>query len=155
MKTSKELLPEWGQGVTDDPRLKLIYADAHAFLKNTEETYDVIIMDIADPIEAGPGYVLYTQVSHASCRERSLPDRRSCSYRQGCVCVDQTTSKFVMSARFENMRSVDPARAYCEDCAQRYVHNTMFSEGCTLFVEPYYISSESSRRKPQRCATWP
>lgn len=60
--TSKEMLPEWGAGVTDDPRLELHYTDAHAFLKEDERTYDVIIMDIADPIEAGPGYVLYTQV---------------------------------------------------------------------------------------------
>jgi len=30
-------------------------------VEGTEEMFDVIIMDIADPIEAGPGYVLYTQ----------------------------------------------------------------------------------------------
>lgn len=30
-------------------------------MERSEDKYDVIIMDIADPIEAGPGYVLYTQ----------------------------------------------------------------------------------------------
>ncbi|KAI9916702.1 hypothetical protein PsorP6_016711 [Peronosclerospora sorghi] len=43
------------------PRLEVHYTDAHAFLKQYEGTFDVVIMDIADPIEAGPGYVLYTE----------------------------------------------------------------------------------------------
>lgn len=60
--TSRDVLPEWGAGVLDDPRLDLHYTDAHAFLRDNEGMYDVIIMDIADPIEAGPGYILYTQV---------------------------------------------------------------------------------------------
>ncbi|CAM9558877.1 unnamed protein product [Ectocarpus sp. 6 AP-2014] len=59
--TSRDVLPEWGAGVLDDPRLELHYTDAHAFLRESEDMYDVIIMDIADPIEAGPGYILYTQ----------------------------------------------------------------------------------------------
>ncbi|CAM9364712.1 unnamed protein product, partial [Ectocarpus fasciculatus] len=59
--TSRDVLPEWGAGVLDDPRLELHYTDAHAFLRENEDMYDVIIMDIADPIEAGPGYILYTQ----------------------------------------------------------------------------------------------
>nr|CCA23198.1 spermine synthase putative [Albugo laibachii Nc14] len=54
-------LPEWNDGAYEDPRTEVYYADAHAFLKQYDGTFDVIIMDIADPIEAGPGYVLYTQ----------------------------------------------------------------------------------------------
>ena len=61
--TSREVLSEWGAGVFDDPRLEVHYADAHAYLRENEGMFDVIIMDIADPIEAGPGYVLYTQVN--------------------------------------------------------------------------------------------
>ncbi|GLD98147.1 hypothetical protein PINS_up006844 [Pythium insidiosum] len=54
-------LPEWSDGCFEDPRLEVHYTDAHAFLKEYDGTFDVIIMDIADPIEAGPGYVLYTE----------------------------------------------------------------------------------------------
>jgi thermospermine synthase len=54
-------LPEWSDGCFEDPRLEVHYTDAHAFLKQYDGTFDVIIMDIADPIEAGPGYVLYTE----------------------------------------------------------------------------------------------
>ena len=62
--TSRDVLPEWGAGVLDDSRLEVHYSDAHAYLRENDDMYDVIIMDIADPIEAGPGYVLYTQVGH-------------------------------------------------------------------------------------------
>jgi spermidine synthase len=58
---SREHLPEWGAGCWDDPRLEMHYTDAHAWLMQYKgPKFDVIIMDIADPIEAGPGYVLYT-----------------------------------------------------------------------------------------------
>ena len=58
----KDYLPEWGgESVLNDPRFELVVGDAHAWLLNTEETFDAIIMDISDPIEAGPGIMLYTK----------------------------------------------------------------------------------------------
>ncbi|KAB1214202.1 Thermospermine synthase ACAULIS5 [Morella rubra] len=44
-----------------DPRLQLIINDARAELESRDEGYDVIIGDLADPIEGGPCYKLYTQ----------------------------------------------------------------------------------------------
>ncbi|KAF3457155.1 hypothetical protein FNV43_RR01812 [Rhamnella rubrinervis] len=44
-----------------DPRLELIINDARAELEHREEHYDVIIGDLADPIEGGPCYKLYTK----------------------------------------------------------------------------------------------
>lgn len=61
VRLCKDHLPEWHGGCIEDPRLEVIYDDAHAYLSRHEGTFDVIIMDIADPIEAGPGIVLYTQ----------------------------------------------------------------------------------------------
>ena len=55
-------LPEWGgEAVTSHPKFELIIGDAHKYLMETSEVFDVIIMDISDPIEAGPGIALYTQ----------------------------------------------------------------------------------------------
>ena len=51
----KEQLPEWNDGCVEDPRLEVHYDDAKGFLERYEGKFDVIIMDIADPIEAGPG----------------------------------------------------------------------------------------------------
>lgn len=44
-----------------DPRLELIINDARAELESREEGSDVIIGDLADPIEGGPCYKLYTK----------------------------------------------------------------------------------------------
>ena len=59
---SVKYLPEWGgQTVMKDPRFELIIGDAYEYLLNSNDMYDVVIMDISDPIEAGPGIMLYTK----------------------------------------------------------------------------------------------
>ncbi|KAJ1384345.1 S-adenosyl-L-methionine-dependent methyltransferase [Sesbania bispinosa] len=44
-----------------DSRLEVIINDAGAELEGRKECYDVIIGDLADPIEGGPCYKLYTK----------------------------------------------------------------------------------------------
>lgn len=69
VQVSKKYLPEWGgEEVASNPCLELIIGDAHAYLMETKETFDVIIMDISDPIEAGPGVMLYTQEFYAHAK---------------------------------------------------------------------------------------
>eukprot|EP00960_Hanusia_phi_P020620 607768-Hanusia_phi.AAC.1 len=59
-KMCREHLPEWNRGVYEDKRFEIHYKDALAFLKEWEgPKFDVIIMDISDPIECGPGIGLY------------------------------------------------------------------------------------------------
>ena len=104
-KICEEELPEWGNGCTKDPRLEVVssrhgasffapprdlvltpprlssalqhYDDAYGFLERDTRSYDVVIMDIADPIEAGPGialcmllhfYFVHLAVSHPLSR---------------------------------------------------------------------------------------
>jgi spermidine synthase len=58
----KKYLPEWGgERVASNDRFELIHGDAYEYLNNCTELFDVIIMDISDPIEAGPGIMLYTK----------------------------------------------------------------------------------------------
>lgn len=57
----REQMPEWHGGCVDDPRLEVYYEDAKAWIERYDGKFDIIIMDIADPIEAGPGIALYTQ----------------------------------------------------------------------------------------------
>lgn len=62
VEVCKKYLPEWGgETVCNNPRFELIIGDAHEWILNTQEVFDVIIMDISDPVEAGPGIALYTQ----------------------------------------------------------------------------------------------
>lgn len=67
-----EHLPEWNAGVMDDTRMHVAYTDAKAWLEQNPEKFDVIIMDIADPIDAGPGYKLYTKEFYSFVAKEKL-----------------------------------------------------------------------------------
>jgi len=74
LEVCKKYLPEWGgEKVTSDPRLDLIIGDAFEYLMNSTETFDCIIMDISDPIEAGPGIMLYTQEFYTHAKKLLSP----------------------------------------------------------------------------------
>uniref|UniRef100_A0A0G4FVS8 thermospermine synthase n=1 Tax=Chromera velia CCMP2878 TaxID=1169474 RepID=A0A0G4FVS8_9ALVE len=66
----RKILPEWNAPIWDDPRFEIRYGCAREFLANCKESFDVIIMDICDPVEAGPGWHLYTEEFY---REVCLP----------------------------------------------------------------------------------
>lgn len=52
---NKRCLAVCRQGCIKDPRLTVHYGDAKAFLENYQGKFDVIIIDVCDPIESGPG----------------------------------------------------------------------------------------------------
>jgi len=61
VEACRKYLPEWNEGVFDDPRVELIIGDGRKFLKETKEKFDVIIIDLVDPFEGGPALLLYTK----------------------------------------------------------------------------------------------
>lgn len=69
----REHLPQHHQGAFDDPRTTLIHDDARKFLQNDERRYDVMIMDLVDPLEGGPAYLLYTEEYYNIARARLKP----------------------------------------------------------------------------------
>lgn len=73
-KLSEEWLAEWGDGCWSDPRFEVHYEDAVSFLENEKRTFDVIIMDIADPLEAGPAIVCYTKEYYETIKEKLSPN---------------------------------------------------------------------------------
>jgi spermidine synthase len=58
---SRKYLPGHSKGAFEDPRAELHIADAREFLANSKDKFDIIIIDLPDPIEEGPAYLLYTQ----------------------------------------------------------------------------------------------
>tara|TARA_R110000824_G_scaffold118960_18_gene272537 strand:+ start:66444 stop:67310 length:867 start_codon:yes stop_codon:yes gene_type:complete len=56
---SKKHLAMVSAGAFDDPRLDLVFADGTKFVAETEERFDVIIVDSTDPV--GPGAVLFEE----------------------------------------------------------------------------------------------
>ncbi|MBI4311781.1 MAG: polyamine aminopropyltransferase [Chloroflexi bacterium] len=69
----KRFLPRHHQGAFDDPRLRLYHEDAGKYLETHPERYDFIIIDIPDPLEAGPAYLLYTDEFYSLVRRRLNP----------------------------------------------------------------------------------
>jgi spermidine synthase len=69
----RRFLPGHHQGAFDDPRAELVFGDARAYLNDTRESFDVIILDLADPIEGGPAYLLYTREFYRVALARLSP----------------------------------------------------------------------------------
>ncbi len=51
--------PEYAQGAFDDPRTRLVYGDALAFLQQSSEAFDVILSDLTDPHPDSPSQSLF------------------------------------------------------------------------------------------------
>ena len=66
----QEHLPNHHQGAFQDPRLTLIHEDARRYLEEDTARYDLIIIDIPDPLEGGPAYLLYTDEFYGVTRQR-------------------------------------------------------------------------------------
>ena len=57
----RRFLPSWHQNAFADPRAELHFADARKYLEESSDKFDVIIIDLVDPLEQGPARLLYTQ----------------------------------------------------------------------------------------------
>ena len=57
----KRLLPEFHRGSFDDSRACLVAGDGMEFLEKTDERFDVIIVDLSDPLPGSPALRLFTR----------------------------------------------------------------------------------------------
>ena len=88
---SIKYMPSVSGGAFDNPRMNLVVADGCKFVKETDEKWDVIIIDSTDP--HGPGEVLFTQEFYTDCRT-CLSD--------GGVIVTQNGVPFVQADELRN-----------------------------------------------------
>jgi spermidine synthase len=61
VRLCRRFLPTWHQKAFDDPRTELHFADAREYLEESSDKFDVIIIDLVDPLEQGPARLLYTR----------------------------------------------------------------------------------------------
>lgn len=89
----QEYLPGISAGAFDNPRLDLRFADGAKFVHESDETWDVIIVDSTDPI--GPGEVLFRQEFYEGCKSR-LADGGVLVTQNGCPFVqgEEITDSF-------------------------------------------------------------
>lgn len=70
---SKRHLPEWSAGAFDDPRARVLVADALRFLRDDGGTYGVVVSDLTEPLEDSPSHPLFNDAVFASIKARLAP----------------------------------------------------------------------------------
>jgi thermospermine synthase len=58
----------------EDPRFELVIEDCEKYLKEYQGTFDVIILDLDDPVEGGPCYKLYTKTFYDMAKTKLSPN---------------------------------------------------------------------------------
>jgi spermidine synthase len=81
-------LPELHQGAFDDPRTRLLHEDARAYLEKTSERFDLIVIDLVEPLEEGPACLLFTKEFYALVRDR-LTERGVMTMQAGMTKVNE------------------------------------------------------------------
>ncbi|KAF4662705.1 hypothetical protein FOZ61_002264 [Perkinsus olseni] len=83
----REHMTQWNKGVFEDPRFSCYYEDAYQWLvenvKTDADKFDVIVMDICDPLDAGPGWKLYAVEFYKEVLQKFL--------NKGGILVTQST----------------------------------------------------------------
>jgi spermidine synthase len=97
-------LPSHHQGSFDDARSELVFTDAKAYVE-ANGPWDVIILDLADPLECGPAFALYTQEFYRTCLEKLTPHGILVTQAGPC---DLTTCRDVFTPVYATLRSVFP-----------------------------------------------
>lgn len=70
----REHLGQWHRGSFDDPRLDLVIDDARGYLEKNKASYDVMIIDIPEPLEESPALKLFTRQFYTLLQERLAPE---------------------------------------------------------------------------------
>ncbi len=69
----KRYLPEMHEGAFEDPRAEVRHEDARAYLERTDERFDLVVVDLTEPLEEGPACLLFTKEFYSLIRDRLTP----------------------------------------------------------------------------------
>ena len=69
----RRYLPSFHQGSFDDSRAQVIFTDAGKYLEECDQRFDVVILDLPEPIAEGPAYLLSTQEFYQAACDRLEP----------------------------------------------------------------------------------
>jgi spermidine synthase len=100
-------LPEMHQGAFDDPRTRVLHEDARAYLERTTERFDLIVVDLVEPLEEGPACLLFTREFYALIRDR-LTEQGVMTMQAGMTKVNDL---FFYGAVHRTLREVFPVVA--------------------------------------------
>jgi spermidine synthase len=101
IESSKKYMPELSDGAFEDKRVELVIGDGRKYVEDCGRKFDVIIVDVTDPLEGGPGQLLYTkefyEAAHSVLRENGLLVTQATStyYSSYCFATIYRTIKKV------------------------------------------------------------
>ncbi len=100
----KKYLPNHSRGAFEDSRTELYHTDARKYLEGSKDRFDVIIIDLPDPIEEGPAYLLFTQEFYRIVDDRLTED--------GIIAVQAGSATFNellnLTAVYNTLKSIFP-----------------------------------------------
>lgn len=76
IESSKRYMPELSNGAFVSKRAELVIGDGRKYVENCGRKFDAVIIDVTDPLENGPGQLLYTkqfyEAAHRILKENGL-----------------------------------------------------------------------------------
>lgn len=69
----REHLRPFHQGAFDDPRVRVEAAEARSWLESQERRFDVVLVDLTEPLAGGPSCKLFTKEFYELVRRRMSP----------------------------------------------------------------------------------
>lgn len=103
---ARRYFPQVSDGAFDDPRVTVEIGDGAVFVAETEQEFDLIVVDSTDPI--GPGEVLFGAEFYENCRARLRPG--------GMIAVQGGAAFF----QFEKVEALRRRLAECFGAAVPY-----------------------------------
>jgi len=173
----QRFLPSLHQDSFKDNRVQVLHLDAREYLSNSGKQFDIIIIDLTDPIEGGPSYRLYTQQFYRLARESLAPEgilsvqAGSCNWGESTIFVainNTLHSVFPLVFPYQThvpsfgglwgfvlaSQQLNPLSQSVEEVDQqisaRVSRNLKFYDGLThqgMFCLPRYLRQEISQGK--------
>jgi spermidine synthase len=101
---SRKYLPGHSRGAFEDGRTELYHVDARDYLARSNDKFDIVIIDLPDPIEEGPAYLLYTREFYQIVRDR-LTDNGLITVQAGSASLTELLN---LTAVNNTLKSVFP-----------------------------------------------
>jgi spermidine synthase len=70
----KEFIPSIADGALEDPRVEIVIADGMDYAKKCQEQFDIIALDLTDPIPDGPAAGLYEEPFYRDIKRITSPE---------------------------------------------------------------------------------
>ena len=100
----RRFLPSLHQNSLEDERVEICYQDAREYLGATSERFDLVILDLTDPMEEGLAHLLYAKEFYRTVADRLRPGGVLCTQAGSCNWGEMDTYLAVG----DTLRSVFP-----------------------------------------------